>query len=80
MNQKTEDLSVTDVINGLYETIWSISDSIGVSLEVANGRIPQYNIDSPALAKRLLADGMAQVGRNLELLNELDGYLKIWIP
>ena len=76
MNNRTTELSTTDVIKCLYETIWAISDSIGVNLEVADGRIPQQNIDAPALAKRLLVGGMKNVGRNLELLRQLDERLQ----
>ena len=76
MIQQAENLSITDIINGLYETIWTISNSIGVSLEVSHGRIPQQNIDPSELANRLLVDGLAQVGRNLELLRTLEENIK----
>jgi len=77
MSDKTTELSTTDIINKLYETVWAISDSIGINLEVAEGRIPQQNIDPPALAKRMLVDGMAQVSKNLELLNKLENSIEI---
>jgi len=76
MSRQEVELSTADVISGLYETIWSIADSIGVNLEVANDRIPQQNIDPPALAKRLLVDGLAQVNRNLDLLRSLEENIK----
>ena len=61
-----------DLINALYEKIWVLSDTIGFSLEVSKGQIPEKSINPTGMAERLLVEGMGVVGDALELLGQIE--------
>jgi len=64
--------SPKDLINTLYEKIWVLSDTIGFSLEVSRGRIPEKAINATGMAERLLVEGAGIVGEALELLGQIE--------